>query len=196
MDTSELAKKAHYWESQLTDEAMGWLEDRGLARGTIRKAGLGFVPEGRYSGSISIPFWNPDGTAKGIRFRYLRPSTHKYDSLKGVKIHLYNVMATDADRVWICEGEFDSLILSQLGYQSVGVPGVNGFKPSWKYLFSSCDQVTIVMDGDDAGKQGANRLASILGEVVPVVKLARMPIGKDVTDLFLTDVDELRRVVE
>ena len=72
-----------------------------------------------------------------------------------------------------------------MGYPACGVPGVNSFKKEWRFLFAYCQRVTIVFDGDDAGRQGAQRLASWIGPYVPHITTAKLPDGKDVTDLFL-----------
>lgn len=176
------------YQESLRKEDFEWLESRGLTRQTIRSAGLGFVSSGRYTGSISIPYFLPyTRDVRTIRFRYLSPSAQKYDSFKGDNIHLYNVGNTLADKVYICEGEFDSLILNQMGYPSVGVPGANSFKPSWKYLFANCDAVNLVFDSDEAGMRGCNKIASILGDVVEEIYISRLPEGLDVTDAYVRD---------
>lgn len=201
MADEELAKAVLSYEHQLKGAALAYLLERGLTAATIRRARLGYVGDPfaghrRFADSVAIPYLSPDGGVRGIRFRYLNPSRNKYDSPKGVKIHLYGVENTTARHVWLCEGEFDSLVLSQLGYPAVGVPGVSSFKPNWKYLFASADSVTIVMDGDEAGRRGANRIASILGEVCANLRLAALPQGKDITDIYLSNERHLRALVE
>lgn len=180
----------------MREQDLRWLKARGLTDSTIRKAMLGYVAEGRFRDSIAIPYLNPDGTVRTIRFRYLNPRRQKYDNFKGANIHIYNVANTAQAKVWLCEGEFDSLILSQLGFPAVGVPGASGFKPDWKYLFVNCEQVSLVFDGDEAGERGANRLASILGEVVTGdLRIIRLAEGLDVTDSYLRDPDGLKELV-
>jgi DNA primase len=126
----------------------------------------------------------------------LNPTKHKYDNLKGQTLHLYNVVHTTKPKVWLCEGEFDSLILTQMGFPAVGIPGASGFKPDWKYLFCNCEQVSLVFDSDEAGEKGAQRIASILGEVVlGDLRLIRLPEGLDVNDCYLRDPEELRELV-
>jgi len=204
MDPADTTKAALTYADQLKEyrHAYEWLLQRGLKPRTIARAGLGYVGRphpghSRFKGAVSIPYPNPAGGFRSIRFRYLDASRgHKYDSLKGVKVHLYQVQNTTKPKVWLCEGEFDALILEQMGYPSVGVAGVNSFRPTWKYLFSSADEVTLVFDGDDAGRNAANRLASILGDVASTVRLSRLPIGKDATDVYLDSPTELRKLVE
>ena len=194
MDSTELALR---FQADLRPEDVAWLEKRGLNRATIKQAMLGFVREGRYANAIAIPYLNPDGSVRTIRFRYLSPRFNKYDNFKGHNIHLYNVANTALPHVWICEGEFDSLVLTQMGFPAVGIPGASGFKPDWKFLFSNAEQVSLVFDGDEAGSKGANRIASILGEVVTGdLRVVRLPEGFDVTDCYLRNPEELRELVQ
>lgn len=193
MNATEMALR---FQADLREQDWAWLQNRGLNPATIKKSMLGYVAEGRYRDAISIPYLNPDGSVRTIRFRYLKPSRQKYDNFKGANIHIYGVANTALSKVWVTEGEFDSLVLSQMGFPAVGVPGASGFKPDWKYLFTYCDQVSLVFDSDEAGEKGANRLASILGEVVVGdMRLIRLPEGFDVTDMYLRDPEELRELV-
>jgi DNA primase len=184
------------WKQSLRPEDVEWLKARGLTDRTIAKYKLGYVPDGKYRNSISIPYLNPySHDVRAVRYRYLNPVYHKYDSHKGVPAHLYNVEHTLAPRVWICEGEFDSLILTQMGYPAIAVPGANSFKPAWKYLLSTTDVVTLVFDSDEAGDRAAQRLASVLGDIVDDMRLVRLPEGMDVTDMYLLNKDELEGMV-
>jgi len=198
MDSIELTTKAHHWAGTLNDEALSFLSRRGISPALGLRAGLGYVdePGKRFHGAISIPYWNPDKECVGIRFRYLEPEGNKYDSIRGVKAHLYNVVDSAKSKVWLAEGEFDTLILSRLGLPACGIPGAQSFKPAWRFLFASTDQVTICMDQDEAGQRGAQRLASILSGIVPTVRLVRLPEGNDITDLYLRDTNALRQLLD
>lgn len=187
---------AERFANALRAEDRAWLRKRGLFDSTIRKYRLGYVDSGRYRNSVAIPYLNPDGSVRTIRFRYLSPHKYKYDGFKGHNIHLYNVAHTTSPYIWLCEGEFDSLILTQMGLPAVGIPGSNGFKPDWKYLFINAERINLVFDSDEAGERGANRIASILGDVVlGDLRITRLPSGLDVTDMYLKDPNELRELV-
>lgn len=180
----------------LREEDVAWLLARGLKQRTITKYRLGFCDDGRYRNSISIPYLNPyTHDIRTIRFRYLNPISHKYDGIKGASGHLYNVENTLAPKVWVCEGEFDSLVLTQAGFPAVSVPGANSFKPAWKYLFTNCDTVSLVFDADEAGDRAAQRLASLLGDVVADLRIIRLPEGLDVTDAWLKNEEELLELI-
>lgn len=187
-DVQSLTEQSRRYHADLRKEDYEWLAARGISAETADSALLGYVAEGRFRGSISIPYLLPyGGGTKTIRFRYLNPVRNKYDGIKGKAVHLYGVGNTLNDDVWVCEGEFDALVLSQAGYPAVGVPGASSFKPDWKYLFANTNKTTLVFDSDDAGTRGANRIASVLGEVVEDVRIVRLPEGSDVTDVYLRD---------
>lgn len=105
-------------------------------------------------------------------------------------------MNTSQAKVWVTEGEFDSLILSQMGFPAVGIPGANAFKPEWKYLFRNCEQVSLVFDSDEAGKRGASRVSGLLSDVVENLRILYLPPNQDVTDLYLQNPEELRLRVQ
>lgn len=196
-DVRSLTEQARKFHADLRQEDIEWLAKRGLEKQTVDSAMLGYVSEGRFRGSISIPYLLPySGGVKTIRFRYLAPVRNKYDGMKGKAIHLYGVGNTLNDEVWLCEGEFDALVLSQLGYPAVAVPGASSFKPDWKYLFANTSKTTLVFDSDDAGTRGANRIASVLGEVVEDIRIVRLPEGSDVTDCYIRDAKLLTDLLE
>src|SRR6476619_5888263 len=199
-DQSTLGDDALDYANQLDESARVWLSARGLSRHTISTANLGFVgrpakdSHSRFRGAISIPYHNPDGGVRTIRFRYFQGAyTNKYDNIRGQKVHLYQVAQTTRPHVWLCEGEFDSLILTQMGFPAVGIPGSQSFNPSWKYLFTNCESVSLVFDSDEAGRKGADRLGSILGDVVSTLRRINLPPGMDVTDMYQADAEELKR---
>lgn len=191
---------AHYFHNKLekNSDAYRWLRKRGINDNSIDRFQLGVVLDAenglqRFNRSISIPYVRPaldnekSPIVAGLRFRHFVPdrTEQKYDALRGTKAHLYNVEATDAKDIYLCEGEFDAIILNQLGFRAVGVPGAQMFNPAWKYLFAGADTVTLVFDGDEAGNKGSQRIASILGECCPVVRRALLPAGFDVTDMYI-----------
>lgn len=171
-------------------EGLDWLIARGLSLGTIKKARLGSKPEG-----INIPYINPDGSVRINRTRYLHPTRNKYHTPKGGGTHIYQVGNTRHSNLWATEGEFDALILTQLGLNSIGLPGANAFKSEWRYLFSYTENLTVVADGDEAGRNAARRVGSIVGPVVGNIRIVDMPPDFDVTDMYLRDPAALREMV-
>jgi DNA primase len=176
-----------------------WLEDRGLTEDTIMDNLIGYVPEEhpRFGNCISIPYFDNRGELVTVRYRHLRlHADHKYDAERGTNAgrHLYNVRNTDNPVVAICEGEFDSLIIGQLGIPAVGIPGAQAWNRSWRLLFRNSDLVLVICDADEAGQKARNKILGQVGMITDVVAID-LPADMDVTDMYLTDPDKLRELL-
>lgn len=169
-----------------------WLENRGLTDQTIAWAGLSYDEEKK---AIRIPYFNPNGKVRQVRYRLLDGHI-KYLTGKGETQHLYNVRDTAKENVFLCEGEFDTMLLHQMGLHAVGVPGVNAFKQEWRFLFAYCDEVSIVFDGDEPGREGSDKIARYLGPLVSKLRLIRLPEGMDVTDMHKQNRKELETLLK
>ncbi|MFH1893744.1 MAG: toprim domain-containing protein [Candidatus Zixiibacteriota bacterium] len=112
-------------------------------------------------------------------------SKKAYFPLPNTEVQLYNrdVLCRDHDAIIITEGEFDCIVLSQHGYAAVGVPGANIFSEDWSPMFDRVGNIYCCFDGDEKGRQGAMRVAHILG---PMTLIVEMPEGQDVTDFFVS----------
>lgn len=79
----------------------------------------------------------------------------------------------------ICEGPTDTAALLDLGFDVVGRPSCRGGSALLVDLVRRRrpDEVVIVADGDGAGRQGAESLASVLVVHVPAVRVIRPPRG-------------------
>lgn len=131
---------------------------------------------------LAIPYPNLQGEWY-TRYRNLNPDdSFRWWQPKGSKQHLYNPkkLGPNADEVWITEGEFDALTLCFLGFNAVGLSGVNAWKTSWTLLYSEC-QVIVALDGDKAGRDGSLKLASQFGDGARVFE---QKDGKDMNGLL------------
>ena len=177
-------KHAYYY---LTDQ-------RAIEPHFIEKYHLGWTANAdHFRDCISIPYLTGTGKLRGVRFRRLEGSP-KYDHIKGEKLHLFNVSSVKHNRVYLTEGEFDAIILEQLGFPAVGIPGVATFKDEWKWLFIGND-VRIVFDGDKAGQDAARRVGHTLKRVVEDLEIVEMPTDHDVTSLFKAEPEILRELL-
>lgn len=191
-------------EQLWASDKVAWLEGRGLSIETIDQAQLGYETSGKFRDCITIPYFDARGELVGVRYRHLRPNPPmKYQSPKGFRKHLYNVAATQNDVVAICEGEFDALILQQLGYPSVAITGTGGWERAWRWLFRDCNLVLVAMDraviedNPDAAAAEDRTRNQILAQVgmVTDVELVDIPPGKDITDLYLESPDRLKELL-
>ncbi len=183
------------WDS---GDALTYLQGRGLLQNTIAEAKLGYVPPGgdsRFAHCIAIPYHDAQGRWRLTRYRHLRPNhPQKYDAPKHSSRHIYGVAQVREPVVYITEGEFDALILRQMGKASVAIPGAQSWDRAWRWLFRDCDLVVVLMDNDEEGRKASRRVASQIGTVTDVMVLD-LPQDMDVTDLYLTNPDELRRLL-
>jgi DNA primase len=188
-----------------SQKATDWLRGRGLTDDMIEEAELGYVEGGRYRDSIAIPYTDAQGRYRYVRYRHLRPNPPaKYESPKGGGKHLYNVAATaTADIIVITEGEFDSLIVRQLGIPAVAVTGTSGWERDWRWLFRDCDMVLVAMDravpdeNPDAAAAEDKTRARILAQVgmVTIAEPVELPVGLDITDWYLQDPQALKEAL-
>lgn len=89
-----------------------------------------------------------------------------------------------ADQVMICEGEIDALTAIIAGYAGVGLPGWSHWKTDWTKDFTGKD-VILVLDGDEAGRKGAQLVAeSFIRTGLSVPLQIVLDEGKDLNDVF------------
>lgn len=173
--------------------AAQYLSDRGIARATAVRHRLGYsgatepIPGlERFRNHICIPNMALDGHVVGLKFRALDPSADKkYDQPHGNPARAYNVRALhDAgDVLCVTEGEFDTMILGQLGLHSIGFPGNSAFKRHHASLLEGFPRVVLFKDDDDAGDLLEKKIRDLAPEVPLLMVLP--PGGKDVNDSFL-----------
>ncbi len=84
-----------------------------------------------------------------------------------------------ASPLLICEGPTDTAAMLDLGLDAVGRPSCRGGSALLVDLMRCRrpDEVVIVSDGDGAGRQGAESLASVLVLHTPAVRVIRPPHG-------------------
>lgn len=80
--------------------------------------------------------------------------------------HLYNPLrlGPDADILFFCEGEYDTLSVIDAGYKAIGNQGASSFNRTWARLFGGSTNI-FAYDGDSAGRKSAAEMAHIFKEV-------------------------------
>lgn len=134
--------------------------DRGLTEQTLRTFALGVTPAdtgefANHEGWITIPYITRSGIVD-VRFRRPPGSTSpaKYKSLPGSQPRLFNPAAltqNNGGRLFVCEGEFDAIMLTQMGLRAVAVPGASAWRKPFAYAMQGEPRITICQDGDDTG---------------------------------------------
>ena len=195
--TKSLLEAAQRYAQNLSDEAVRYLEGRGISREVAEQFSLGTITDPHighemHEGWLSIPYLTALGHCVGFKFRRLDDGKPKYGSPLGQKSHLYNVsdIMIDSGRIVVCEGELDAIILSGVcDIPAVGVPGVTAWKPHFARLFTGYDTVYIVGDNDvkeDGSNPGAEFARRVAGELING-QIVQLPPGMDINDLYLAE---------
>lgn len=168
------------------------LREQGWTTAQIMRTGLVIEHQGKVRDSlrdmVTIPYFVA-GNVVSIRGRAW-PFTDedkaakkpKYKTCGGNSARLYN-----SDRTWECEelvvteGEFDCMVMEQLGFPAVGVPGARIWQDSWDGYVANVRRVWLVFDRDTAGEAGAQKLTDRFGPKVKRVHLSEEGQKKDPT---------------
>jgi len=114
----------------------------------------------------------------------------KYQSTAGVANRLFNgdILKTlkKGERVYLCEGEFDTMILHQHGKHAVGLLGVSNYNDETIKRLSDFDLV-IAFDNDEQGRKEALKISNLFyKQTGREVIREKLPDGiKDITELFI-----------
>ena len=190
----ETAEKYH--TAGMQDETLlVYLKSRGIETSQAEQYLLGLVsdPEpahAEYEGRLSLPFITPTGVV-AIRFRCIQEHDRKavkcikYLQGRGEQDHLYNVPALRERHpaIAVCEGEIDALTVDTHVLPAIGVPGATKWKPYWTRILEGYERVFFLGDGDEAGKDFANRGM----ELLPNAKAVIFPPGQDANGFFLEE---------
>lgn len=177
--------------------AAEYLEGRGITEDTAVWARLGVVDEGIHGDSeaafqrLSIPYITRSGVVD-LRFRCIRDhecsevGCSKYLGRPGATLRIYGVddLVSAGDSIAVTEGELDRLILRQLGYPAVGLPGAESWKRHWHRLLEDFSRVVVFGDGDAAGVRFIRKLMDQFPQSVEGVQL---PDLEDVNSMYLME---------
>lgn len=204
-ETVAVEKPATPFDSKLVDichqrlplEIRRYLNERGISDDMIDYYKLGWwIP--RDKGRIAIPVKDKNGAYAYLKLRQNPNDTEKGSKYiffpTGSRSSLFGIerLENKGERVFICEGEFDCMILQSKGVSAVSsTAGAGTFKSEWVKEFEHFKEVFIVYDNDDEGKTGAfkvaKKLSVINGLSIFIINLPdEISNGKkgDVTDYF------------
>lgn len=174
-----------------------YLDNRGITEDTAVTARLGVVDEPIHGDSdaaynrLAIPFLTRSGPVD-IRFRCIRDhdcgevGCPKYLGRPGSSLRIYGVedLVSAGDTIGVTEGELDRLILRQLGYPSIGLPGAESWKRHWRRLLEDFGRIIVFGDGDSAGHRFTRKL---MDEFPQSVEAVQLPETEDVNSMFLLE---------
>lgn len=168
--------------------AEAYLQARGIGPELARDFRLGVVADPapgheRMRDRLAIPYLGVGSSVLGLRFRTLDSGEPKYLGLPGADLRLFNVRALHQadDVIAITEGELDAISLQACSLSACAVPGVKAWKAHHSRLFAGFSRVFILGDGDDPGREFAQKLAREIDTAIVVP----MPDGMDVNSLLV-----------
>jgi len=192
-----------YWIIGLIDylKSQGFSDDAMIQSGLVVRTEKGNLWE-RYAKRFVIPVINT-GKILTIRFKLSQwadqewngkpapkvvslniPDTERNEKI-GLGIQLYNedVLENAEKQIILSEGEPDTWVLWQEGFSAIGIPGAKNFNSQWEEKFDHIEEICIALDGDNSGKNGAEKIEKIfIGREVLSLEL---PDGKDINDLLI-----------
>ena len=182
-------------QNNLNNEALAYLKDRGFTEEEIRRFGFGFNPKTR---RIVIPwstdedeYYHIDRAIDDVDGRkYLKPSAKKVGPQP-----VHDELAFEQKAFFAVEGLLDAYAIMACGYPAVALGSVDAkaFIEKAK-TYKGC--VILALDCDNAGRSGAERVATKLGSAVDVVFASDLPGAKDACELLARDRNALSRWCE
>lgn len=185
---------------------IGWapkdLQDRLLQKWKMRDLNhAGLTGENNYPlfwDRILIPYYQ-DGRLVNLRAKAIGGGMLQ---LKDTDIRLFGVDNLKGHReVYVCEGEFDAMYLTQSGYPACGLPGALNYQELWGQHLADAVRVFLCLDADEAGRKGAEKIKNHLGNKARIIELPVPAEEKstDITEYFLRDLhtkDDFEALVE
>lgn len=118
------------------------------------------------------PMVDSGGRCIGLRLRGHDGDKWSYRGGRG-GLFVPDGIATDIHRLFICEGPSDAAALLSIGLPAIGRPSCQGAMPATVNFVRriGAHDVGIVADHDEAGRNGATRLARLLVTVANTVRI-------------------------
>ncbi len=175
-----------------------YLNDRGITDAIISAYKLGW---GKFYGRwwITIPIKDAEGNHTFLKLRRdpedtTNPNKYKcYPVGSKATIFGWDILRGNEDRIVICEGEFDCMLLIARGVPAItSTAGVGTFKEEWVERIGKGRKIYIcfdVNDKTDAGKKGAESVAKMLENTGNEIFIITLPDevgeGGDITDYLV-----------
>ncbi|MGH9462292.1 MAG: CHC2 zinc finger domain-containing protein [Vicinamibacteria bacterium] len=177
---------AREYHEALSPRIRAYLHGRGIPDPLISRYLLG------WNGTrIAIPIQNRDGEVAFFKLAKDpedRSESPKMLAPRGMRYELYGweQLLARPQRLIVCEGEFDRLVIEAQGYPAVTSTGGAGtFREEWAKDFASIEEVYLCFDRDEAGWRGTQRIGRLIPHARVVVLPEEVGEGGDVTDFFV-----------
>jgi DNA primase len=178
------------------DVAHPYLVERGIGRDTASYFGVGFYPgKGSMEGRLVIPIHNDDGILVGYAGRSLSHGEPRYRFPTGFRksLALFNLhRAVERGKgVIVVEGFFDCFKMHQAGFRCiVALMGSSLSQRQELLLRRHFQNVTLMLDGDSAGRRASTMIAARLGTKI-AVRVVEIPFGSQPDQLAVDQIHTL-----
>ncbi len=167
---------------------------RGITKDSVERYLLGYSES---QDMVTIPVHSPDGICLGFVGRSIEGKEFKNTlGLPKAKTMFNLFRAKRFDKVFVVESSFDAIRLEQAGAHAVATLGASVSGKQRELLKQYFNNVIILGDNDDAGKEMAKKLSNILGS--SAINASLPESVKDVSDLsdedlkkFVSQFDDL-----
>jgi DNA primase len=158
-----------------------YLAERGIGKETADTFGIGFFGgKGSMSGRVVIPIHNERGQLVAYAGRAVDDSEPRYKLPVGFhkSAELFNLHRVTAQEVILVEGFFDCMkVWQSLNPFVVALMGSSMSHQQEQIITARFKRVTILLDGDEAGRKAAEEIASRLIHKLHV-RIKDLPDGK------------------
>lgn len=168
-----------------SNKVLNYIHLRGISDATVEHVGLACDNE-----NVVFEYYDQFGNHEANKYRpakkYKKDESKKY-WWKGSTDALYNMHNIDITKpLVICEGEFDCIALIEAGFKNVVSPkaGAKSYEwidKNWEWL-NQFEEITLWYDNDNAGKEGAQTIASRLDNCTKVVYCT---IANDINEVLV-----------
>ena len=196
---AEIQQLAEQYNSNIPSDIKEWLTTaRGLNEETIASFKIGWNGK-----AITIPIYDRFGQYQFFKFRKSPNDTsdfskYWYSKNSSAELYGWEHITNPKEKVIICEGELDRLVLESNGMPAItATSGAGTFREEWiDELKNLPSELFLCYDNDKAGMDGAEKTA----RVIPRARIIRIPDEngiKDITD-FITKkgIEGFRRLID
>lgn len=170
--------------------AMRYYEGRRITVESIKRFYLGYSEN---QDMVTIPMQTPDGSAfVGFVARSVEGKDFKNTPKLPKSKILFNLhRAKMYDTVYVVESSFDAIRLDQAGIPAVATLGANVPRSQVELLTKHFNNVIVIPDNDDAGRDMAARIIDKMGPRATAIGLPTR--FKDIGDMTDADIAELTK---
>ena len=155
------------------DHEHPYLKARNIDHETARYFDIGYCGKGIMAGRVAIPIHDDGGKLVAYCGRSIDDTQPKYRFPRGfskskVVYNLNRVRESKSREIVVVEGFFDVLALYRAGIESVALMGCAVSQDQKNQLLSLEQRLTLMFDGDSAGRRGMNEALETLHESRPI----------------------------